>query len=149
MDRMRSSALAAIGVGIALGAVLFTLGFAEAGSYLGDDPASCANCHIMRGQYEGWVRSSHRAVAVCNDCHAPHALVPKYAVKALNGVRHSVAFTFGGFPEPIRITPLNRAVTEAQCRMCHAEIAHGIDRPAAAREEVACMRCHSEVGHRN
>ena len=49
-------------------------------------------------------------------------LVGKYATKAINGFNHSVAFTTGGFHEPIQITPRNRAVTEAACRKCHAEI---------------------------
>jgi nitrate/TMAO reductase-like tetraheme cytochrome c subunit len=26
----------------------------------------------MREQFDGWLRASHRAVAVCNDCHTPH-----------------------------------------------------------------------------
>ena len=35
----------------------------------------------------------------------PHnSIVAKYAVKALNGFRHSYAFTTGNFDEPIRIT---------------------------------------------
>lgn len=35
------------------------------------DPNACANCHVMQAHLDAWSRSSHRAVAVCNDCHAP------------------------------------------------------------------------------
>jgi formate-dependent nitrite reductase cytochrome c552 subunit len=34
-----------------------------------NDPAACANCHVVKDQYDGWLKSSHRAVAVCSDCH--------------------------------------------------------------------------------
>jgi cytochrome c nitrite reductase small subunit len=67
--------------------------YARGGSYLTDDPAACANCHVMREQYDGWIAASHRAVAVCNDCHTPPGLLGKYATKARNGFWHSVAFT--------------------------------------------------------
>jgi cytochrome c nitrite reductase small subunit len=102
----------------------------------------------MREQYDAWVRSSHRAVAVCNDCHTPHGLVPKYVTKASNGFWHSFAFTTGRFPEPLRIKPQNRAITEKACRNCHASIVAEID-PAAGQEagELACVRCHPSVGH--
>ena len=52
-----------------------------------------------------WQRSSHRSVAVCNDCHAPHDVLGKYSTKASNGFWHSFYFTTGTFPEPIRIRP--------------------------------------------
>lgn len=143
-----SGVQAAVAVGIAAGVALVTLGYAEADSYLGDDPAACANCHIMRDVFDGWSKSSHRAVAVCNDCHAPHATLPKYATKAWNGLRHSLAFTTGDYPEPIRITAFNRAVTEGQCRSCHGALTHGLDEARGAREDVACTSCHARAGHR-
>jgi cytochrome c nitrite reductase small subunit len=116
-----------------------------------NDPAACANCHVMREQFEAWGVSSHRAVAVCNDCHAPHTLVAKYLTKALNGFHHSVAFTTGQFHEPIAIGPRNRAITEAACRHCHADLVESIEAHAPAqppaRRELACTRCHDSVGH--
>ena len=152
-------------VGATFGVAGFTFFYAKGASYLGHDAAACANCHVMQAQYDGWLQGSHRAVAACNDCHAPHALLPKLTVKAVNGFRHSLMFTTGWFPEPIRITRMNRGVTEAACRHCHEEIVEAIDagtsishRPAAraasphetvpsAREPIACIRCHHGVGH--
>ncbi len=58
-------------LGLVLGLGAFTFVYAKGGSYMTDRAAACANCHIMRDQYEGWLRSSHRPVAVCNDCHTP------------------------------------------------------------------------------
>src|SRR5690606_9186733 len=72
-------------VGAAIGVGTFTFGYAQGHSYLSDDPAACANCHVMREQYDGWVHGSHAAVAGCNDCHTPPAILSKYVVKAENG----------------------------------------------------------------
>ncbi len=85
--------LAAVVVGASVAAVGFTFVFAHGTSYLSNDPAACANCHIMTEQFDAWSRGSHHAVAVCNDCHAPHDLIGKYTTKAINGWNHSKAFT--------------------------------------------------------
>ncbi|HYI95569.1 MAG TPA: cytochrome c nitrite reductase small subunit [Bryobacteraceae bacterium] len=130
---------AAVVIGALCGIALFTFGYARGGSYLTDDPAACANCHIMEEQRSGWVKSSHRNVAVCNDCHAPAALIPKYWTKAVNGFFHSYAFTTGYFEDNIQITPRNRSITERSCLKCHSEIAHGI--------QGSCIGCHRQVGH--
>ena len=137
-------------IGAAGGVGIFTLDYAEATSYLSNDPAACANCHVMRGHLDAWVKSSHGRFAVCNDCHAPHDLVGKYYCKARNGFFHSLAFTTGEFPDNILITDYNRGVTEEACRNCHAEIVHQIDLRAVGNETletVSCIRCHSTVGH--
>jgi cytochrome c nitrite reductase small subunit len=136
-----------IALGLALGVGAFTFVYAKGYSYLTNDPAACANCHIMNEQYDGWSRSSHRAAATCNDCHTPPEFFPKYAVKARNGFWHSFYFTAGGFHEPIQITHANRAVTERACRHCHQEIVVAIDGPHGAAGEQSCVRCHASVGH--
>ena len=137
--------------GVMAGVGGFTFWYARGASYFGHDSSACANCHVMREQFDGWVKSSHRSVAQCNDCHTPPGLIEKYAVKALNGFRHSWAFTTGAFHEPIAITGLNRAVTERACRHCHGDVVqmmlalsrgHG-----GGRGDVACLRCHGSVGH--
>ena len=137
----------ATSIGTLAGIGGFTFVYAKGGSYLTDDPAACVNCHVMREQFDGWVASSHRSVAVCNDCHAPHQLVPKYVTKAINGWNHSVAFTTGNFPDPIRITPRNLAVTESTCRTCHKDVIEAIDHRRTSQERMSCLRCHSTVGH--
>jgi cytochrome c nitrite reductase small subunit len=137
---------ALVGAAIAIGGYTFV--YAQGASYLTNDPAACANCHIMREQFDGWAKSSHRAVAVCNDCHTPPGLVPKYVTKASNGFWHSYAFTTGWFPEPIQITPRNHAVTEKACRKCHQDIVQALE--GAHREDrspMSCIRCHWTVGH--
>lgn len=144
---------AALGLTIGVGGYTFI--YARGASYLTDDPAACANCHVMTEQYDGWLQSSHRTAAVCNDCHTPHSLIPKYFVKAKNGFWHSFYFTFGGYPDPIQITASNRQVTEDTCRSCHTDIVDAIDGPAhvpgvmreALAARTACLTCHRSVGH--
>lgn len=139
-----------IAVGIALGAAIgvggYTFLYAKGASYLTNDPAACANCHVMRDHFAGWIKSSHRAVAVCNDCHTPANLIGKYATKAANGFWHSFAFTSGRFPEPLRITARNREITEAACRKCHADLTQAIE-PHGQSGRISCVRCHATVGH--
>ena len=133
-------------VGIALGVGAFTFGYAKGYSYLLDDPNACVNCHVMRPQFDGWLKSSHRAAATCNDCHTPAGLSPKYFAKARHGINHSVKFTTGWFPDVIRITRSSREETEQACLKCHAAITENI-RAIGHTGETSCIRCHRNVGH--
>ena len=139
-------AVVAVAIGATTGVGGYTFIYARGYSYLTNDPAACANCHVMEDHYRAWRKSSHRAVAVCNDCHTPPGLVPKYFTKAINGFNHSVAFTTGRFPEPLRATPRNVAITEQACRKCHEEIVFAIEGHPDG-EQTSCIRCHPTVGH--
>lgn len=134
-------------LGLAIGLGVYTFVYARGASYLTNDPAACANCHVMHEQYDAWTRSSHHAAATCNDCHTPPGLVAKYTAKALNGFSHSFAFTTGRFPDPIQITPRNARITEQACRHCHTAIVEAIDRLHAPGQELSCLTCHRSVGH--
>jgi len=136
--------------GIVAGLGGYTFFYAEGASYLTNNPQACANCHVMKEQLDGWMKSSHHAVAVCNDCHAPHNFIGKYLTKGINGWNHSWAFTTGRFPDPIRITPFNHRITENACRHCHQDIVDTIDTvhaEASSQGALSCTRCHPNVGH--
>jgi cytochrome c nitrite reductase small subunit len=143
--------IAPLFIATVLGALIglggYTFVYAKGYSYVTNDPAACANCHVMENHFSAWTKSSHRAVAVCNDCHTPPGLVARYATKALNGWNHSLAFTTGRFPEPIRITARNTGVTEQACRQCHQEIVSAIEGPHPEANRLSCIRCHATVGH--
>ena len=81
-----------------IGLSLFTVSYAEATSYLSDDPDACRNCHVMNDVHDAWARGPHHAVATCNDCHIPHTFPDKYVVKALNGWNHSAGLHAGELP---------------------------------------------------
>jgi cytochrome c nitrite reductase small subunit len=152
---MRLNRIEGILVGAAIGLItglgMYTFIYAKGGSYLTNDPAAYANCHIMQSQYDGWVKSSHRSVAGCNDCHTPAGFVAKYASKASNGFWHSFAFTTGRFHEPIEIKAHNREITEQSCRKCHQEVVESIESAHAPKGDtrLSCIRCHSSVGHQH
>ncbi|GAB4319228.1 MAG: cytochrome c nitrite reductase small subunit [Candidatus Sumerlaeia bacterium] len=138
--------------GALTGVGTFTFYYAKGASYMTNDPGACANCHVMNEQYNAWTKSSHHAVATCNDCHTPHNLAGKLATKALNGWNHSLAFTTGRFHEPIQITDRNRRITESACRSCHEPIVLMIDRHGeqgggAESGRLSCIECHRSVGH--
>jgi cytochrome c nitrite reductase small subunit len=139
--------LLVIGAGVFIGIGVFTFGYARGAAYMTDDPAACANCHVMREQFDGWLKSSHGKVAVCNDCHTPPGLIAKYTTKAVNGFFHSLAFTTGHFPEQIYITKRNFNVTETACLKCHEEIVVSIRGSRHNSGDVSCISCHRTVGH--
>jgi cytochrome c nitrite reductase small subunit len=130
-----------------LGTGAYTVKYAEGLSYLSNDPKACVNCHIMRDQYDGWQKASHHAVATCNDCHVPHALIPKYLVKAENGFWHSKGFTLQDFHEPIRIRPVSSKILRANCARCHHDLVNDILGHGSADAETNCVHCHAGVGH--
>jgi cytochrome c nitrite reductase small subunit len=144
----------AVCVGLLAGLSSYTFIYARGYSYLTNDPAACANCHVMRDHFAAWTRSSHANVATCNDCHTPPGAIAKYVTKARNGFWHSFYFTTGTYPDPLRITPRNQDVTERACRKCHDELTESIEplraslRPSATHDNrTSCIRCHDRVGH--
>ena len=135
-------------MGLAIGVGTYTFVYARGYSYMTDNPEACVNCHIMQDQYSGWIKSSHRSVAVCNDCHTPPGLIGKYATKARKGFWHSYYFTTGWFDDNIHITQAGRDVAEKACRKCHQEIVDAIESHSEqAGSSTSCLRCHHSVGH--
>ena len=135
----------ALGVLGGLGA--FTFGYGEGAAYLTNDPASCANCHVMQAQYDSWTHSSHQRVATCNDCHTPHDFAGKWITKADNGFFHSLAFTTDGFHEPIQIKDRNRRVMLEACLHCHSEYVNHMLPVERGGDMLRCTHCHADVGH--
>ncbi len=138
---------AAAALGLAAGVGGYTFVYARGASYLTNDPAACANCHVMQEHYDAWLKSSHRSVATCNDCHTPAGFLPKYATKASNGFWHSFAFTTGRFPDPLRIKPHNRAIAQQACLKCHADVVEAMGGAHDGPGGPDCARCHASVGH--
>ncbi|MES2644369.1 MAG: cytochrome c nitrite reductase small subunit [Myxococcota bacterium] len=135
-------AVASFGLLVGLGGTTFN--YAGGLSYMSEDPTACVNCHIMRPQYDGWQKASHHTVATCVDCHLPDEFAYKYFAKARNGWFHSKGFTLQDFPEPIRITPPNATILQANCERCHGPLVHDA---SAASGAPTCTHCHDDVGH--
>jgi cytochrome c nitrite reductase small subunit len=115
-------------------------------AYLGNDPATCNNCHVMDAAYEGWVHGGHREWAACSDCHTPHAFIPKYLVKAQSGFRHVSAFSLGHIPAAIRAVPGSREVIQENCVRCHSETVAAVGEGQMDPGRY-CFECHRDTGH--
>jgi cytochrome c nitrite reductase small subunit len=126
-----------------LGTGLYTTEFT---TYLGDNPTTCNNCHVMDGAYEGWYHAGHKNRTTCSECHTPHALIPKYYVKALSGYHHVTAFTFGNIPVAIRAKESSRDVVQENCVRCHQETVADILDGSMPMDRY-CFECHRSVAH--
>lgn len=144
--RVLAIAIAAV-LGIAGGVGAFTLGYADGLAYLRDDPAVCANCHVMQDHYDSWLQSSHENVATCNSCHLGQGLIGQWVTKADNGFFHALAFTTGDFHRPIQIKPRNRRKTQAACISCHQDTVDAMLPVHEGGDMPFCADCHSDAGH--
>lgn len=115
-------------------------------AYLGNNPTTCNNCHVMDAVYEGWFHGAHQSWANCNDCHTPHALIPKYITKGISGYHHVTAFASGNIPDAIRAKENSVEIVQENCVRCHLdsveftnEVSHDSDR--------YCFDCHRYVSH--
>lgn len=134
--------------GIAIGLGCYSFIYAKGYSYMLDDPKACVNCHIMQDNMNSWQKGSHHHVAKCNDCHLPHNIVGKYAVKALNGFNHAAAFTLQNFHEPILIKEHSLRVVKNSCLSCHQPMIQAMTRENTSHNENSnCLHCHRSVGH--
>ncbi len=119
-------------------------------AYLGNNPTTCNNCHVMDAVYEGWYHGAHKSWTTCNDCHTPHALIPKYYVKARSGYHHVTAFIFGPIPNAIRAKASSRLIIQENCVRCHEETVADIGLSQMYGEEGDdryCFECHRSVAH--
>ena len=115
-------------------------------AYLGSNPTTCNNCHVMDAVYEGWFHSAHQSWANCSDCHTPHALIPKYITKGISGYHHVTAFASGDIPDAILAKHESLEIVQEICVRCHTasveftfEVSHNSDR--------YCFDCHRHVSH--
>lgn len=139
-------------IGVLAGLGAHTFHFADGLAYMGNDPKSCVNCHIMRDVYDGWQVSTHHNHATCNDCHVPEGGVAKWICKADNGYRHSKGFTFQDFHEPIQITSTNAEILQQNCIRCHKQFVSSVlgapdEKGCYPTDSINCVRCHQNVGH--
>lgn len=134
----------ALAVGALTGVGGYTFQYGEGWSYFSRAPEACVNCHVMQPQYDSWSRGGHEHVAGCVDCHLPQSGLEKWIAKADNGWRHSWAFTFEDFHEPIAITPRNAEILQENCLRCHGAL---VDELTHGGESARCVGCHAGAGH--
>lgn len=115
-------------------------------AYLGNNPTTCNNCHVMDAVYEGWFHSTHQSWANCSDCHTPHALIPKYITKGISGYHHVTAFAFGEIPDAIRAKHDSLEIVQENCVRCHIDSVESTFE-VSHQSERYCFDCHRQVSH--
>ncbi|WP_298473095.1 cytochrome c nitrite reductase small subunit [uncultured Maribacter sp.] len=151
-SRWRTTAVFLIAVFLGVG--LFLAKEGEVVSYMSDNPEACVNCHVMTPVYNGWMHSSHREWANCNDCHVPHDnVVNKYFFKAKDGLYHASIFTLRAEPDVIKMQEASQKVVQANCIRCHVQqvtqtkYVGWVDNHTENRTERQCWSCHQEIPH--
>jgi len=73
---IRNTLLLGVLLGLAIGLGGYTFIYSKGYSYLTNNPAACANCQVMRAQYDAWLKSSHHSAATCNSGQQAHRVRP-------------------------------------------------------------------------
>jgi len=121
----------------------------DAPSYLGHEPATCNNCHVMDAEYEGWFHAAHAHFTACTDCHLPHQNIASYYLyKGYSGMRDVFSFTFKTYPVAIRATHQTDEIVQANCIRCHKDTVESILAGPQPFDRY-CWDCHRSVAHGN
>jgi cytochrome c nitrite reductase small subunit len=119
----------------------------DAPAYLGHEPSTCDNCHLMDAQYENWYHAAHENYAVCTDCHLPHQnVVSYYLYKGYSGMRDVYSFTTKTYPDAIRATQQTDGIVQANCIRCHIDTVESILTGPMSFDRY-CWDCHRSVAH--
>jgi len=140
--------------GAIIGLGLYAVYASNAVSYLGDNPETCVNCHVMSPEYLTWYHSAHREVAMCNDCHVPHEnFAKKYIFKAKDGARHAYVYTTRNEPQTIFIKEEAKEVVQNNCLRCHEKLIKNYKLMVETTtyfdhfRNRHCWECHRETPH--
>ncbi len=119
----------------------------DAPAYLGHEPQTCNNCHVMDSQYENWYHAAHEHLAVCTDCHLPHQnFISYYLYKGYSGMRDVYSFTTGTYPAAIRASQQTDEIVQANCVRCHIDTVESIITGPQSFDRY-CWSCHRQVAH--
>lgn len=109
-----------------------------------DNGAFCGNCHVMSEAVWTHQQSLHAKFA-CNDCHTPHAIVPKLPYKAQIGLHDIIVNTFMDVPDVIHSTTTMKDVVKQNCVRCHYASVQEVNMDV----KPYCTDCHRSVPHMN
>ena len=136
-----------VGLTVLFAALGFFAWVTDAPAYLGHEPATCNNCHVMDSQYENWYHAAHERSATCTDCHLPHQnIVSYYLYKGYSGMKDVFSFTFKTYPVAIRATQQTDKIIQANCIRCHNDTVENIVAGPQPFDRN-CWDCHRSVAH--
>jgi len=136
---------------ISLAALVIALGVftvvTDAPVYLGSDPNTCNNCHVMDAAYENWFHAPHERWAKCADCHLPHEnIFAYYYVKAKSGMHDVYVFSTGTTPVMIRANEETQGILQENCIRCHLDTVESMVESAMPLDRN-CWDCHRSAAH--
>jgi cytochrome c nitrite reductase small subunit len=144
---MTSKLTLTIGIAALLIALVVFGRVTNAPSYLGHEPSTCNNCHVMDAEYEGWFHAAHAKVSVCTDCHLPHQNIASYYLyKGYSGMRDVYSFTFKTYPAAIRATQQTDDIVQTNCIRCHRDTVENILADPQPLDRY-CWECHRSTAH--
>jgi len=136
-----------IGIAVFLAALGVFTYVTDAPAYLGHEPQTCNNCHVMDAQYENWYHAAHENVADCTDCHLPHQNIASYYLyKGYSGMRDVYSFTTKSYPVAIRADSQTVEIVQANCIRCHLDTVENIISGPQSFDRT-CWDCHRSVAH--
>ena len=136
-----------VGILVCLAALGVFAWVTDAPAYLGHEPATCNNCHVMDAQYENWYHAAHADKAVCTDCHLPHQnVVSYYLFKGYSGMKDVYSFTFKTYPAAVRANRQTDGIIQANCIRCHEGTVESILAGPQLFDRT-CWSCHRSVAH--
>jgi cytochrome c nitrite reductase small subunit len=119
----------------------------DAPAYLGHEPATCNNCHVMDSQYENWFHAPHAEWAECADCHIPHSnLAAYYFYKGKSGMKDVFSFVTKSYSVAIRANAETKKIVQENCIRCHSDTVESIMLGTQPFERN-CWECHRDVAH--
>jgi len=119
----------------------------DAPAYLGHEPATCNNCHVMDAAYENWYHAAHERSADCSDCHLPHQnILAYYLFKGYSGIWDIYSFTLKTYPETIRATKQTNEIVQANCIRCHFDTVENLLTGSQPFDRY-CWTCHRSIAH--
>ncbi len=153
-----------IGVGIAIGFPLFSLGYYT--MVRTSTPEFCATCHEIQFAVDTWktsthVNNAHGFVADCMDCHlpAPQDTFNFFFTKTAHGLKDIIAhFLIDEYDHQKAREAAYASFKNEQCQKCHRNLLYIPDKRGAmlAHREVVyalpgyekkCVDCHRDLVH--
>lgn len=128
--------------------VVISLGLLSVPFYLTVQPSFCPKCHVVKGEYESWKKSSHWDVD-CLACHSSPGIIGSFILYA-KGAENAISYVSQKYSRPITASVNNEA-----CLKCHRNVSKQIIRSMGIRvshkEFLAkgyfCTNCHNTTAH--
>lgn len=134
----------------AIGLLIILVGVSVFGLIYSSNPNYCNLCHVMRGEYQSWHKSTHSQVT-CLSCHQKSGPIGWSEAK-IRTLREAVLNVTKNYPQPI-----TAQIKNLSCLKCHNKILKEsitvntikMSHKEPINEGYHCTDCHNTVAHGN